>query len=336
MKYFPYLLIFFSIVVISCKTDEKTLIPAVIEKTPTVLVKEVSDSTYRTITLNAEVTDEGFSAATDRGFVYSLSNVNPSVSDTKLSSGYGKGAYSVILDKLPVNTKYYYRAFSTNSKGTSYSDTKTFNTVVVVEVKSKTGRIWMDRNLGASQAANSLTDEKAIGDLYQWGRPRDGHQLRTSGTTSILSNTDVPGNSNFIVATIINGSFNVRDWNNSPNGNLWQGVNGKNNVCPTGFRLPTITEWEQEIKFWSSQDIDGSFKSELKLIGGTSRIPDGRIFISSSNYWSSTVTESTDGKNNYLNPNYLWINSRKTNPIVNASTSSTGTISGFSVRCIKD
>ena len=53
-----------------------------------------------------------------------------------------------------------------------------------------TGDILIDRNLGASQVATSSTDADAYGDLYQWGRGTDGHQIRTSGTTSTLSSTD--------------------------------------------------------------------------------------------------------------------------------------------------
>lgn len=330
--FFPILFI-----LLGCKAEETT--PLVIEKTPTVLVKDVSNITNRTITLNGEVTDEGFSAATERGFVYSLNNTNPSVSDSKVSSGYGKGAYSATLDKLPVNAKIYYRAFSTNSKGTSYSDTKTFNTIVVIEVKSKTGRVWMDRNLGATQAATSLTDKKAFGDLYQWGRPTDGHQLRTSGTTSILSTTDTPGNSNFIVGTTTSGTNKIYDWSKSINVNLWQGVNGKNNVCPTGFRLPTIEEWEKEIKTWSSLDIDGSFKSELKLIGAGGRNSAGLIYESNSNpYWSSTAEIGTGvNKEEILYVSYLIVNSIKLYPVINAYSISSGeSIKGYPVRCIKD
>ena len=55
-----------------------------------------------------------------------------------------------------------------------------------------TGRTWMDRNLGASQVATSVTDEFAYGDLYQWGRYADGHQARTSSTTSILATNNAP------------------------------------------------------------------------------------------------------------------------------------------------
>jgi hypothetical protein len=44
-----------------------------------------------------------------------------------------------------------------------------------------TGRVWLDRNLGASQVCTSVTDTACYGDLYQWGRAKDGHESRDSG-----------------------------------------------------------------------------------------------------------------------------------------------------------
>ena len=41
-------------------------------------------------------------------------------------------------------------------------------TEVVDVTNPTTGKTWMDRNLGASQAATSSTDADAYGDLYQW------------------------------------------------------------------------------------------------------------------------------------------------------------------------
>src|SRR6056297_1536419 len=88
----------------------------------------------------------------------------------------------------------------------------------VVEVTNPTtGEIWMDRNLGATQVATSSTDADAYGDLYQWGRAADGHQLRTSGTTSTLATSDIPGHSDFI--TIGSSPY---DWRSPQNDNLWQ------------------------------------------------------------------------------------------------------------------
>ena len=62
-----------------------------------------------------------------------------------------------------------------------------------------TGRIWMDRNLGASNVASSSTDINSYGSLYQWGRDTDGHELRTSSTTNTVSNTTSPGHSKFVI-----------------------------------------------------------------------------------------------------------------------------------------
>ena len=59
-----------------------------------------------------------------------------------------------------------------------------------------TGKIWMDRNLGASQVATSSTDANAYGDLYQWGRAADGHESRTSATTSTNATSAVPNDGN--------------------------------------------------------------------------------------------------------------------------------------------
>ena len=115
-------------------------------------------------------------------------------------------------------------------------------------VLSATGRIWMDRNLGASQVATSLTDVLSYGDYYQWGRLSDGHQLATSATTSTLSNSDVPGNSDFIISPCCRF-----DWLFNRNNNLWQGVNGINNPCPAGFRLPTSAELQAEVNIPHSQ-----------------------------------------------------------------------------------
>ncbi|MGA1583494.1 MAG: hypothetical protein ACO4CH_09580, partial [Saprospiraceae bacterium] len=51
-------------------------------------------------------------------------------------------------------------------------------TAVVEVTNPLTGKTWMDRNLGASQVADSSSDANSYGDWYQWGRFADGHQCR--------------------------------------------------------------------------------------------------------------------------------------------------------------
>jgi uncharacterized protein (TIGR02145 family) len=193
-------------------------------------------------------------------------------------------------------------------------------TVATPSVTSSTGKIWMDRNLGATQVATGSADAASYGDLYQWGRLADGHQIRTSGTTATLSSTDVPGNGNFI--TVNSGNY---DWRSPQNNNLWQGVNGTNNPCPTGYRLPTETELNAERLIWISNDAAGAFDSVLKLpLAGYRRNSNGSLgYVGSyGSYWFSTVSGA-------IARNLLFNSS-------NASMSTDYRAYGFSVRCLKD
>jgi hypothetical protein len=163
-------------------------------------------------------------------------------------------------------------------------------TAVVDVTNPTTGKIWMDRNLGASQVATSSTDAASYGDLYQWGRRADGHQCRTSATTATLSSVDQPANGNFI--TINSGNY---DWRSPQNTNLWQGVNGVNNPCPSGYRLPSEAELEAERLSWSANTSVGAFASPLKLpMAGYRLFSNGALSLvgTSGHYWSSTVSGS--------------------------------------------
>jgi uncharacterized protein (TIGR02145 family) len=182
-----------------------------------------------------------------------------------------------------------------------------------------TGKIWMDRNLGASQVATSSTDVASYGDLYQWGRGADGHQIRTplSTPTTGQSSSSSPG-ANFLI-----GSLN---WYNGTNpDNLWQGVSGVNNPCPIGYRIPTEAEWNAESLSWSTKNSAGAFASPLKLpMAGYRDYSDGSLGDVGTDgvYWSSTVSSA---------------NARSLNFFSSVAFMNTDARAfGFSVRCIKD
>jgi hypothetical protein len=192
-------------------------------------------------------------------------------------------------------------------------------TLVVNVVNPATGKIWMDRNLGATQAATSSTDAAAYGDLYQWGRRSDGHQCRTSATTTTLSSIDQPTNGNFILTP--NTPF---DWRSPQNTNLWQGVNGVNNPCPSGYRIPTETEINAERLSWGQNTIAGAFASPLKLpVAGYRNGSNGFIDAGTGYYWSSSAVSGTDSRGLLFSDGnaYLFVSYRSF---------------GRAVRCLKD
>ena len=193
-------------------------------------------------------------------------------------------------------------------------------TEVVDVTNPTTGKTWMDRTLGASQAATSSTDSLAYGDLYQWGRSADGHQCRNSATTSTLSSTDDPGHGDFITSN--SGNY---DWRSPQNDNLWQGVNGTNNPCPSGYRLPTYAELDAELSSWSYHNAFGAFATPLKLPAAGDRIYSHGSFSNvgtNGYYWSSAVNGTYAG--------YLAFYSSA------AGMRSNYRAFGLSVRCLKD
>lgn len=79
-------------------------------------------------TLYGEITNEGYSAVTAKGFVYSDQISNPTFNDSKVELGTGKGTFTFVLEKLTRNTRYHVKAYATNSKGTSFGEVKSFIT----------------------------------------------------------------------------------------------------------------------------------------------------------------------------------------------------------------
>jgi hypothetical protein len=301
-----------------------------------------SSITQTTAVSGGTITYQGSSAITARGVCWSTSP-NPTLSNSFSSNGSGIGTFTSNLVSLTGGTTYYVRAYATNGSGTSYGNQVSFvsttpqptypigsvfctgsPTLVIDVTNPTTGKTWMDRNLGATQVATSSTDAAAYGDLYQWGRRSDGHHCRNSATTTTLSSSDQPAHGNFILAP--NSPY---DWRNPQNTNLWQGANGVNNPCPSGYRLPTDTELNSERLSWSNNNSSGAFTSPLKLpaagrrLGSTGSI--GNVGLAGY-YWSNVV---------FLN---AWGGSSRRLYFMSSNGEVVGELRnyGFSVRCIKN
>ena len=190
----------------------------------------------------------------------------------------------------------------------------TDSAAAVVDVAGQNGTVWMDRNLGATRQATSSTDAAAYGDLYQWGRAGDGHQIRTSTTAAgpVASGSE---GANFIIAS--------SDWLTTQDDTLWQA--GSNDPCPSGYRIPTEVEFTSERLAFSSSNAAGAYASALKLpVAGLRFNSNGTLgnVGSSGHYWVSTFSGT--------NAHYLYFNSSDSN------TASSGRALGLSVRCIKE
>lgn len=223
---------------------------------------------------------------------------------------------------------YYWNGTRWNSIGAGSGSTVAVT--AVSPVVSASGKVWMDRNLGASRRAQSVTDHLAYGQLYQWGRGNDGHAdinwtsatagTPVNGTTATLSTTDYPADNLFIVQPA-----SPYDWRATQNDNLWQGVNGINNPCPAGYRLPTNAELTTEVTTYSITNSADAFASPLRFtVPGIRDRADGSLYNVGSfgDYWSSSVSGT-------------YASIRKFN-VGSTTIINTTRAYGFTVRCLKE
>jgi uncharacterized protein (TIGR02145 family) len=256
-----------------------------------------------TATSGGNVSADGGSAVTARGIVWGTAT-NPTIAlTTKTTDGTGTGVFTSSLTGLTAATLYYVRSYATNAIGTSYGAEISFTTLDVVSTVTSpyTGKVWMDRNLGATQVATGVNDVASYGDLYQWGRAKDGGQLRTapqvatkltdisSRSTNSISAQPWTSQANWNSQT--GGVWDVKPWNNTDG--------GVNNPCPTGFRVPSDSEWTAELNGMTGAGLatttTGVFNSFLKIpqagvIEGSGF--SGTVITTKSVYWT---TDRLDG-----------------------------------------
>lgn len=98
---------------------------------PSVTTGSASSIATTTATVSGTVTNENGASVTTRGICYNTSG-NPTTSSDKVASGTGSGAFSSNLTGLTPDTKYYARAYATNSVGTSYGVQIEFDTLIAI------------------------------------------------------------------------------------------------------------------------------------------------------------------------------------------------------------
>jgi len=206
-----------------------------------------------------------------------------------------------------------------------------FNNITYKTVQSPyTGKIWLDRNLGASNVCSSLNDENCYGDYYQWGRLSDGHEKENSATTEELATNIINAGNKYIHGSSYEWLEDNIDFNGSIRNNNWSKLDGTG-ICPISFRVPTIEEIKNETKnIGNNNNLDG-FNGFLKLPSAGTRgyLSDHSISGKGSEIWlwSNTIGDTEMGE---LSTKDLYF---KEDKVVEYNQ---GPNYGHSIRCIQN
>ncbi|ALR32280.1 hypothetical protein ATE47_17935 [Chryseobacterium sp. IHB B 17019] len=256
------------------------------------------------------------------------------------------GKLQVVMQKIGVglgllmSTAGYINAQQCTDPGTNTGDLGcvTFNyngqSVTYTTVRGADGKIWLQQNLGSAKVASSFDDADSFGDLFQWGRWDDGHQLRTSATTTIPSTNSPAGLAG--VNSFIIGSGSASWWATNATSDAWN-ANNKTEATAAigadpcmaigqGWRLPKTAEWVTLVGAEGITNPSSAYLSYLKLPAGgyRSNTTGNLTYVGQRGYFWSSDTANTGGK-------FLYVGSTIVTP-----TSGGARGQGESVRCIKD
>ncbi len=266
------------------------------------------------------------SPITVRGICWST-NHNPSLANNFTTDDIGKGNYISNLTGLINNTKYYIRAYATNSKGTAYGNELSFTTVIypvidfdgngydTVTIGTQT---WLKQNLKATHYRNGGAIPNVI-DGVTWSGLTTGAYCNYNNDTNI-SNT---------YGRLYN----------------WYTVNDSRMLCPTSWHIPTNAEWTTLTSYLGGEGIAGGKLKEVGLThwqspntGATNETGFTALSVGCRDYdgsyydfgiygfwWSSTMDIAP-----YALGRYVFYNSSVANSYLNSKKL------GFSVRCMKD
>lgn len=277
-----------------------------------------------TIAATTSATSGGTISSTGGGTVTSgvcwSTSTNPTIAlSTKTTNGLTTtGSFTSSITGLTNNVLYYVRAYATNSAGTAYGN----EVIIGCGAKNTSGTFlsFACFNLGATPTGNAMTYQAGAnnGSLYQWGRPTDGHQLSTSGTT-----TSIATNATATLPTEVIGKFisTSGDWISPPTNTLWgDGTSGANPVkaandpCLAEFKVPSQAQWGSIFAGGITQGSPGTATANVwtwtgngYTVGSALYLPaagnrnydsnSGNVILSDVGtygyYWSSTVNSAS-------------------------------------------
>ena len=210
----------------------------VVVEMPVVATIDVTEITEISAVAGGEITSDGGAEVYSRGICWGV-NPSPTLDDDFTTNGSGLGEFLCDIVNLTPNTKYYVRAFATNSVGTSFGEQVEFTTLEVEEDGTINGYEYIDLGLpsGLKWATHNIgaTSPSEKGDMFAWGETSPKAQYTEANCTSYALNMqDIAGDPQYDAARANWGSTwkmpSKKDFEELMNECTWEWVVDVNGV----------------------------------------------------------------------------------------------------------
>ena len=304
-------------------------------KVPSVFSPWVTNITHNSVRLSdGRVDEDNTYEVLSRGICWSKSK-DPTINDSKIDLGPGFGGIGYEFTGLEPSTVYYFRAYASNVVGITYGSNKVIRTYDG-SVTDYEGHVYSTVRLGSQEWMNRNLETRYYSN---------GEWIGTTGSqTTNIESEDKPS---------YQWAYQYEEDHPEyldDNGRLytWYAVTDSRKICPAGWHVPTITEWNELIAHlgagsltsvvfrrnfnfsWDRWDnpagnTEGSFWPQLAGF----RNPAGDFQYGSrygTYWWSSTEESAVNAVTVFCGPSDIDV---VTNTIYNKKA-------GLSVRCVKD
>ena len=239
------------IIIIGCNKNDNTT-PAALQ-VPTLITAEAANITAITIRGGGNITNEGNGTVLIRGVCWSTSTT-PTIKDYHTEDGPGAGIFSSSISDLSGNTKYFIRAYATNSSGTGYGMALSFTTAIAYPVTDIDGNVYQTVTIG---------NQTWMAENLKTTRYRDGTSILYPGVDSIAWQKNTTG----AYAWYDNDESTYKN----KYGALynWYAVN-TNKLCPQGWYVPSDADWHQLILYLDPNAVLATIANpeESQIAGG--------------------------------------------------------------------
>ncbi|MBN1415391.1 MAG: fibrobacter succinogenes major paralogous domain-containing protein [Bacteroidales bacterium] len=336
----PLLLFLISLLFVACESENDDGTETGV---PVLRTSMVTGVTADTAVCGGNITDDGGSPVIARGVCWSNSP-NPTVENDKSDDGEGAGQFRSYITGYSADTKYYVRAYATNSTGTGYGDQETFRYIppngTFLDLRDNheykwvriCNRVWMAENLAFLPAVSPPTIESYTEPIFYVNEYND---------TSV---SEAMATENYKTYGVL------YNWLAAMNGCSGDSTSASpvKGICPDGWHMPKDADWtelvdslggvevaadklrEKGIGHWPVPNAGASNTSGFTALPGGFRSDKGRFGTPGFSCYLWSASESGEGQAWFRSLYMIEDNKYK----VNRYEGYYGL--GFSVRCIRD